>query len=440
MFKKPTTIVESTALENARSIEEEIAALKRLQRDCFTDIKTVRDRFHASDSMLRAYIKQQNCENSQGVFARVKARVETCLAQNEEKESQRSASGSTNFACTAKQRMKKGQELKVYCDTVFAKGHVLQTVFEAKQGRMFLESGEEVVPVQLRKITHKITNVFESLLGKDRMQVRVNVLGFEGRDAFASLSPLGENASLTGFGTSGASYMSLGDGDSGVSMSVKVNETSTFNVAACAGNNTRVDEPTARVIGQASWRSKKKDDGDDDDDIVNMKTTKKKKKKSVNYAASIGGSVDANEQTIGNVSVAAAVDDIVVSAWVQSDILGGGGSGANSSFSSKQKKNGGGGGQKQDVFEWGVIATKPPSSKLKPNASLKEILSPQNLGWGCVFGHSSAVGGEHVELFARVNGDGFQKPSVAVFPGIVINRDERGKYDTAFGIRAHWYL
>ena len=112
------------------------------------------------------------------------------------------------------------------------------------------------------------------------------------------------------------------------------------------------------------------------------------------------------------------------------------------SFSkSKSKRGRGGGGGSEDVFEWGVVATKPPSAKLKPaTATLKDILSPKNLGWGCVFGHSSAVGGEHMELFARIYGDGFQKPSMSVFPGIVVNRDERGKFDTAFGMRAHWYL
>jgi hypothetical protein len=29
---------------------------------------------------------------------------------------------------------------------------------------------------------------------------------------------------------------------------------------------------------------------------------------------------------------------------------------------------------------------------------------------------------------------------MSLFPGIVINRDERGNFDTAFGMRAHWYL
>ena len=102
--------------------------------------------------------------------------------------------------------------------------------------------------------------------------------------------------------------------------------------------------------------------------------------------------MDANGQKIASVSVAAAIEDVVVSAWVQKDVLGGGG--GKSSFSKSKSKRGGGGGGGEDVFEWGVVATKPPSARLKPaTATLKDILSPKNLGWGCVFGHSNAVGG-----------------------------------------------
>jgi hypothetical protein len=284
--------------------------------------------------------------------------------------------------------------------------------------------------VTLRKLSYKISNALPSLV-PDGVTVRVTPLGFEGRDQFASLSPIQENASLTGFGSTGASYCALGDGDSAVSVGCDVSRDATVNLAMCAGNNTRVDEPTARVIGQGTWRSKRNESTAGGGDG-------KKKKKNVNYAGAIGGSVDANGQKIASVSVAAAVEDVVVSAWMQKDVLGGGGS---KSFSKSKSKRGGGGGSGEDAFEWGIVATKPPSSKLKPaTATLKDILSPKNLGWGCVFGHSNAVGGEHVELFARIYGDGFQKPSMSVFPGVVINRDERGNFDTAFAMRAHWYL
>ena len=291
----------------------------------------------------------------------------------------------------------------------------------------FTEDGQELHAVTLRKLSYKISNAIPSLV-PDGVTIRVTPLGFEGRDQFASLSPIQENASLTGFGSTGASYAALGDGDSAVSVGCEVSSDATVNLAMCAGNNTRVDEPTARVIGQGSWRSKRKDNKNKDTN-----------KKNVNYAGALGGSVDANGQKIASVSVAAAIEDVVVSAWVQKDVLGGGG--GKSSFSKSKSKRGAGGGGGEDVFEWGVVATKPPSARLKPaTATLEDILSPKNRGWGCVFGHSNAVGGEHVELFARVYGDGFQKPSMSLFPGIVINRDERGNFDTAFGMRAHWYL
>ena len=293
----------------------------------------------------------------------------------------------------------------------------------------FTQDGQELHAVTVRKVSYKISNAVPSLI-PDGVTLRITPLGFEGRDQFASLSPIQENASLTGFGRTGASYCALGDGDSAVSVGCEVSRDATVNLAMCAGNNTRVDEPTARVIGQGSWRSKRNENAENDG---------KKKKKNVNYAGALGGSVDANGDKIASVSVAAAIEDVVVSAWMQKDVLSGGGG---KSFStSKSKRGRGGGGGSEDVFEWGVVATKPPSAKLKPaTATLKDILSPKNLGWGCVFGHSSAVGGEHMELFARIYGDGFQKPSMSVFPGIVVNRDERGKFDTAFGMRAHWYL
>ena len=106
----------------------------------------------------------------------------------------------------------------------------------------------------------------------------------------------------------------MGDGDSAVSVGCEVSSDATVNLAMCAGNNTRVDEPTARVIGQGSWRSKRKDNKNKDTN-----------KKNVNYAGALGGSVDANGQKIASVSVAAAIEDVVVSAWVQKDVLGGGG-------------------------------------------------------------------------------------------------------------------
>ena len=51
--------------------------------------------------------------------------------------------------------------------------------------------------------------------------------------------------------------------------------------------------------------------------------------------------MDANGQKIASVSVAAAIEDVVVSAWVQKDVLGGGG--GKSSFSKSKSKRGGGG-------------------------------------------------------------------------------------------------
>jgi len=390
--------------EDREEIDDDVSNLKRLTRDAFSDIKSLREKVHR----LETNVRRHSSSSSNSIFHRVKAKVESGFLHPQADENQ--------FNVTASQRVRKGAEMKVNCETHFPKiGHVLTSLFACEGGKLFTEDGQELHAVTLRKLSYKISNAIPSL-------------GFEGRDQFASLSPIQENASLTGFGSTGASYAALGDGDSAVSVGCEVSSDATVNLAMCAGNNTRVDEPTARVIGQGSWRSKRKDNKNKDTN-----------KKNVNYAGALGGSVDANGQKIASVSVAAAIEDVVVSAWVQKDVLGGGG--GKSSFSKSKSKRGGGGGGGEDVFEWGVVATKPPSARLKPaTATLKDILSPKNLGWGCVFGHSNAVGGEHVELFARVYGDGFQKPSMSLFPGIVINRDERGNFDTAFGMRAHWYL
>jgi len=402
--------------EDREEIDDDISNLKRLTRDAFSDIKSLREKVHR----LETNAQRHSSSSGSSIFHRVKAKVESGFLHPQADENQ--------FNVTASQRMRKGAEMKVNCETHFPKiGHVLTSAFACEGGKLFTEDGQELHAVTLRKLSYKISNAIPSLV-PDGVTIRVTPLGFEGRDQFASLSPIQENASLTGFGSTGASYAALGDGDSAVSVGCEVSSDATVNLAMCAGNNTRVDEPTARVIGQGSWRSKRKDNKNKDTN-----------KKNVNYAGALGGSVDANGQKIASVSVAAAIEDVVVSAWVQKDVLGGGG--GKSSFAKSKSKRGGGGGGGEDVFEWGVVATKPPSARLKPaTATLKDILSPKNLGWGCVFGHSNAVGGEHVELFARVYGDGFQKPSMSLFPGIVINRDERGNFDTAFGMRAHWYL
>lgn len=402
--------------EDREEIDDDVSNLKRLTRDAFSDIKSLREKVHR----LETNLQRHSSSSSNSIFHRVKAKVESGFLHPQADENQ--------FNVTASQRVRKGAEMKVNCETHFPKiGHVLTSLFACEGRKLFTEDGQELHAVTLRKLSYKISNAIPSLV-PDGVTIRVTPLGFEGRDQFASLSPIQENASLTGFGSTGASYAALGDGDSAVSVGCEVSSDATVNLAMCAGNNTRVDEPTARVIGQGSWRSKRKDNKNKDTN-----------KKNVNYAGALGGSVDANGQKIASVSVAAAIEDVVVSAWVQKDVLGGGG--GKSSFSKSKSKRGGGGGGGEDVFEWGVVATKPPSARLKPaTATLKDILSPKNLGWGCVFGHSNAVGGEHVELFARVYGDGFQKPSMSLFPGIVINRDERGNFDTAFGMRAHWYL
>ena len=195
----------------------------------------------------------------------------------------------------------------------------------------------------MRKVSYKISNAVPSLI-PDGVTLRITPLGFEGRDQFASLSPIQENASLTGFGSTGASYCALGDGDSAVSVGCEVSRDATVNLAMCAGNNTRVDEPTARVIGQGSWRSKRNENAENDG---------KKKKKNVNYAGALGGSVDAlNGDKIASVSVAAAIEDVVVSAWMQKDVLSGGGG---KSFSkSKSKRGRGGGGGSEDVLVSGA--------------------------------------------------------------------------------------
>jgi len=400
--------------------EDDISNLKRLSRDCFSDLQQLREKVHRLEANQRNALRTTTGTTSGGIFHRVKAKVEAAVAPPFD----------DGFNVTASNRMKRGTEVKVNCETHFPKiGCVLTSGFNAEGGKMFTQDGQELHAVTVRKVSYKISNAVPSLI-PDGVTLRITPLGFEGRDQFASLSPIQENASLTGFGSTGASYCALGDGDSAVSVGCEVSRDATVNLAMCAGNNTRVDEPTARVIGQGSWRSKRNENAENDG---------KKKKKNVNYAGALGGSVDANGDKIASVSVAAAIEDVVVSAWMQKDVLSGGGG---KSFSkSKSKRGRGGGGGSEDVFEWGVVATKPPSAKLKPaTATLKDILSPKNLGWGCVFGHSSAVGGEHMELFARIYGDGFQKPSMSVFPGIVVNRDERGKFDTAFGMRAHWYL
>ena len=105
--------------------EDDISNLKRLSRDCFSDLQQLREKVHRLEANQRGALRTTG--TSGGIFHRVKAKVEAAVAPPFD----------DGFNVTASNRMKRGTEVKVNCETHFPKiGCVLTSGFNAEGGKM----------------------------------------------------------------------------------------------------------------------------------------------------------------------------------------------------------------------------------------------------------------------------------------------------------------
>jgi len=106
--------------------EDDISNLKRLSRDCFSDLQQLREKVHRLEAnQQRGALRTTG--TSGGIFHRVKAKVEAAVAPPFD----------DGFNVTASNRMKRGTEVKVNCETHFPKiGCVLTSGFNAEGGKM----------------------------------------------------------------------------------------------------------------------------------------------------------------------------------------------------------------------------------------------------------------------------------------------------------------
>lgn len=110
--------------EDREEIDDDISNLKRLTRDAFSDIKSLREKVHRLETNLR-----HSSSSSNSIFHRVKAKVESGFLHPQADENQ--------FNVTASQRVRKGAEMKVNCETHFPKiGHVLTSAFACEGGKL----------------------------------------------------------------------------------------------------------------------------------------------------------------------------------------------------------------------------------------------------------------------------------------------------------------
>ena len=107
--------------------EDDISNLKRLSRDCFSDLQQLREKVHRLEANQRNALRTTTGTTSGGIFHRVKAKVEAAVAPPFD----------DGFNVTASNRMKRGTEVKVNCETHFPKiGCVLTSGFNAEGGKM----------------------------------------------------------------------------------------------------------------------------------------------------------------------------------------------------------------------------------------------------------------------------------------------------------------
>ena len=110
--------------ETDEEIDDDIANLKRLTRDAFSDIKSLREKVHRLETNVRS-----SSSSGSSIFHRVKAKVECGMLHPQADENQ--------FNVTASQRVRKGAEMKVNCETHFPKiGHVLTSAFACEGGKL----------------------------------------------------------------------------------------------------------------------------------------------------------------------------------------------------------------------------------------------------------------------------------------------------------------
>ena len=109
--------------EEEEEEEDDISNLKRLSRDCFSDLQQLREKVHRLEANQCGALRT----TSGGIFHRVKAKVEAAVAPPFD----------DGFNVTASNRMKRGTEVKVNCETHFPKiGCVLTSGFNAEGGKM----------------------------------------------------------------------------------------------------------------------------------------------------------------------------------------------------------------------------------------------------------------------------------------------------------------
>lgn len=110
--------------ETEEEIDDDVSNLKRLTRDAFSDIKSLREKVHRLETNA---LRTSSSSNS--IFHRVKAKVESGFLHPQADENQ--------FNVTASQRVRKGAEMKVNCETHFPKiGHVLTSAFACEGGKL----------------------------------------------------------------------------------------------------------------------------------------------------------------------------------------------------------------------------------------------------------------------------------------------------------------
>jgi len=117
----------SSPVEDEEEEEDDISNLKRLTRDAFADIKSLREKVHQLEAQNRVAARMKPSSSSSSIFHRVKAKVEAAIAPPVD----------DGFNITASNRIKRGNEVKVNCETHFPKiGCVLTSGFNAEGGKL----------------------------------------------------------------------------------------------------------------------------------------------------------------------------------------------------------------------------------------------------------------------------------------------------------------
>jgi len=127
VFKRDERSSSSSSVEDEEEEEDDISNLKRLTRDAFADIKSLREKVHQLEAQNRVAARMKPSSSSSSIFHRVKAKVEAAIAPPVD----------DGFNITASNRIKRGNEVKVNCETHFPKiGCVLTSGFNAEGGKL----------------------------------------------------------------------------------------------------------------------------------------------------------------------------------------------------------------------------------------------------------------------------------------------------------------